>query len=58
MAPRKGNVEARFSIEEKVLKRYKSYCMNEGFVMSKRVEQFMRKELGKRKSTKALPKSR
>ena len=52
MGVRKGNVEARLSIDEKVHEKYKRYCMNEGFVMSKRVEQFMRKELGKKRQKK------
>ena len=52
MVVKKGNVEARFSVNKKVHERYKKHCVAEGFVMSTRVENFMRKELGQKKRRK------
>lgn len=36
------------SIDEKVLKKYKDYAKKEGVNISRRVEKYMRKELGKK----------
>ena len=37
------------SIEEKTLRKFKEYCENEAINMSKKIEKYMKQELGKKK---------
>jgi len=42
---KKGNVKLTLSINESVLEKYKNYCDEKGLIISKQVENFMKKEM-------------
>lgn len=42
---KKGNTKLTLSIDKETLKKYKIYCEKEGLIISKQVENFMRKQL-------------
>lgn len=44
---RNGNVKLTLSINEEILKAYKKYCEEEGIIISKQVEKFMKEQLKK-----------
>jgi len=46
---KKGNLKLTLSINKETLKEYKKYCEEEGIIISKQVEKFMKKEVENRK---------
>lgn len=42
---KKGNIKLTLSVNKKILKEYKKYCEEKGFVISKQVEKFMEEQL-------------
>ena len=49
MVIKEGNVKLTLSVDEELLREYKKYCGEIGLVISKQVENFMKKTLEKRK---------
>jgi len=45
---KKGNSKLTLSINKKILEKYKKYCKEEGIIISKQVEKFMKKRLSKK----------
>lgn len=44
-AVRSGNIKLTLSVDKEILKRFREYCLRNGFVMSKFIENFMRTRL-------------
>jgi len=44
---KKGNVKLTLSIKKELLKQYKDLCEEEGMIISKQFEKFIKKELKK-----------
>lgn len=44
---KKGNVKLTLSIKKNLLTQYKKFCEEEGLIISKQFEKFIKKELGK-----------
>lgn len=42
---KKGNLKLTLSINKDILKDYKKYCGKRGLIISKQIENFMKKEL-------------
>jgi len=42
---KKGNIKLTLSIEKKILSDFKKYCEEEGIIISKQIEKFMRSKL-------------
>lgn len=44
---REGNIKLTLSINKEILEMYKKYCREEGIIISKQVENFMKEQLKK-----------
>lgn len=44
---RKGNLKLTLSIDKKVLEDFKEFCKEEGLIISKQIERFMKEEFKK-----------
>lgn len=45
---KKGNIKLTLSVNKNILEQYKKYCKQEGFIISKQFEKFIKSRLKKK----------
>lgn len=51
---KKGNIAITLSVNKEIYKKYKEFCNNEGLLISRQVERFMKKHSASKKDRNVL----